>query len=187
LEEAVSSVKNIEKINSQSSKGNSIVTLEFKYGTDMAKAENDIRKNLDYIRDYLPQDASSPIVFVFDPSMMPISYFSVSSQYLGPAELRKLAEDKIEPLLERVEGVASVQTMGGQQRQINVDINPVLLASYNLSPQDVLQAIQFGSGLQPSGTVQTRIKNYNLRVLSEYTNVDQIKKTILTYKNGLPV
>ena len=187
IEEAVSSVKNIEKINSQSSKGNSIVTLEFKYGTDMAKAENDIRKNLDYIRDYLPQDASSPIVFVFDPSMMPISYFSVSSQYLGPAELRRLAEEKIEPLLERIDGVASVQTMGGQQRQINVEINPVLLASYNLSPQDVLQAIQFGSALQPSGTIQTRMKNYNLRVLSEYSNINQIKKTILTYKNGLPV
>jgi len=67
VEEAVSSVKNIEKVSSQSSKGNSIVTLEFKYGTDMDKAENDIRKNLDYIRDYLPADATEPLVFVFDP------------------------------------------------------------------------------------------------------------------------
>ncbi len=187
IEEAVSSVKNIEKVSSQSSKGNSIVTLEFKYGTDMDKAENDIRKNLDYIRDYLPADASEPIVFVFDPSMMPISYFSISSQYLGPAEIRRIAEEKIEPLLERIEGVASVQTMGGQQRQINVDINPVLLASYNLSPNDVTQAIQYGSGLQPSGTIQTPGKNYNLRVLSEYASLDQIKKTILTYKKGVPV
>ncbi|HAB53817.1 MAG TPA: AcrB/AcrD/AcrF family protein, partial [Ignavibacteriales bacterium] len=129
VEEAVSSVKNIEKVNSQSYKGSSVVTLEFKYGTDMDKAENDIRKNLDYIRDYLPADATEPLVFVFDPSMMPISYFSISSPYLGPAEIRRLTEDKIEPLLERVDGVASVQTMGGQQRQINVNINPVLLAS----------------------------------------------------------
>ncbi|MCX8010398.1 MAG: efflux RND transporter permease subunit, partial [Ignavibacteria bacterium] len=187
IEEAVSSVKNIKKVSSQSSRGNSIVFLEFNYGTDMSKAENDIRKNLDYIKDYLPNDASSPIVFVFDPSMMPISYFNLSSSYLGPAELRRLAEEKIEPLLERIDGVASVQTMGGQQRQINVDINPVLLASYNLSPNDVVQAIQFGSGLQPSGTVQTSGRNYNLRVFSEYTSLHQIKKTILTYKNGVPV
>ncbi|MBN1398384.1 MAG: efflux RND transporter permease subunit [Bacteroidetes bacterium] len=187
IEEAVSSVKGIEKVSSQSSKGNSIVTLEFSYGTDMDKAENDIRKNLDYIRDYLPADATKPIVFVFDPSMMPIAYFSISSQYLGPAEIRRLTEDKIEPLLERIDGVASVQTMGGQQRQINVDINPVLLASYDLSPSDVIQAIQYGSGLQPSGTIQTPGKNYNLRVLSEYASLDQIKKTILTYRKGLPV
>ncbi|MEJ5351881.1 MAG: efflux RND transporter permease subunit [Melioribacteraceae bacterium] len=187
IEEAVSSVKNIEKVTSQSFKGSSIVTLEFKYGTDMEQAENDIRKNLDYIRDYLPADASEPIVFVFDPSMMPISYISISSPYLGPAELRKLSEEKIEPLLERVEGVASVQTQGGLQRQINVNINPVLLASYDLSPNDVSQAIQYGSGLLPSGTIETTSKSYNLRVFSEYTSLDQIRNTILTYKNGVPV
>jgi HAE1 family hydrophobic/amphiphilic exporter-1 len=126
-------------------------------------------------------------VFIFDPSMMPIMYYIISSPYLGPAEIRRLTEDKIEPLLERVDGVASVQTMGGSQRQVNVNINPVLLASYNLSPNDVLQAIQYGSGLQPSGTIRTKGKNYNLRVLSEYASLEQIKKTILTYKKGLPV
>jgi HAE1 family hydrophobic/amphiphilic exporter-1 len=187
VEEAVSSVKNIEKVSSQSSKGNSVVMLEFKYGTDMDKAENDIRKNLDYIRDNLPSDAREPIVFIFDPSMMPVGYYNISSPYLGPAELRKLAEDKIEPLLERVDGVASVQTMGGPQRQINVDLNPVLLSSYNLSPNDIVQTIQAGSGLQPAGSIQTLGKNYNLRVLSEYLSLDQIKKTIITYKNEVPV
>lgn len=187
IEETVSSVKNIDKVSSQSLKGSSVVMLEFKYGTDMDVAENDIRKNLDYIRDYLPQDATEPVVFVFDPSMMPIGYYSISSPYLGPAEIRKLTEDKIEPLLERVDGVASVQVMGGQQRQINVNINPVLLASYDLSPNDVLMTIQQGSGLQPAGAIQTAGKNYNLRVLSEYLSVDQLKKTIVTYKNGLPV
>lgn len=187
IEEAVSSVKNIEKVSSQSSKGTSMVMLEFKYGTDMNIAENDIRKNLDFIRDFLPADATEPLVFVFDPSMMPISYLTISSPYLGPAELRKLSEEKIEPLLERVNGVASVQTMGGQQRQINVNINPVLLASYNLSPNDVLQTVQFGSGLQPAGTIETTSKIYNLRVMSEYSSLDQIKNTIITYRNGIPV
>jgi len=187
IEEAVSSVKNIEKVSSQSSKGASIVTLEFKYGTDMNVAENDIRKNLDMIRDYLPDDATEPIVFVFDPSMMPIGYYSISSPYLGPAELRRLSEETIEPLLERIEGVASVSTMGGQQRQINVDINPVLLSSYDLSPNDVYQTIQTGSGLQPAGTIETSNKNYNLRVLSEYLSVEQIKNTIITFKSGIPI
>lgn len=187
IEESVSSVKNIEKVTSQSFKGSSVVMLEFKYGTDMDIAENDIRKNLDFIRDFLPTDATEPLVFVFDPSMMPISYMTISSPYLGPAELRKLSEEKIEPLLERVDGVASVQSMGGQQRQINVNINPVLLASYDLSPNDVLQSVQFGSGLQPSGTIETTVKNYNLRVLSEYSSLNQIKNSIITYKNGIPV
>lgn len=187
IEEAVSSVKNIEKVSSQSMRGVSIITLEFKYGTEMNQAEIDIRKNIDLIRDFLPQDASEPLVFVFDPSMSPILFLNLSSQYLGPAELRRLAEDKIEPLVERVEGVASVQTMGGLQRQINVRLNPTLLASYNLSPNDVATAIQIGSGLIPAGSIETVDKSYNLRVFSEYRTLAQIENTIVTLKGNVPV
>lgn len=187
LEESVSAVKNIEKVNSQSFKGASIVTLEFKYGTDMNQAEIDIRKNIDYIRDILPQDAGEPLVFVFDPSMMPILFLNLSSDYLGSAELRRLAEETIEPLLERVEGVASVQTQGGLQRQINVNINPTLLASYGLSPDNVASAIQLGSGLLPAGTIETKEKSYNLRVFSEYRTIEQIENTIVTMKGNRPI
>jgi HAE1 family hydrophobic/amphiphilic exporter-1 len=184
LEESVSAVKNVEKVTSQSYKGNSIITLEFEYGTDMDQAEIDVRNNIDMMRDYLPDDASSPIVFAFDPSLQPIQFITVSSPYLGPAELRQLSEDKIEPLLERVEGVASVETSGGLERQVNVYMNPVLLASYKLSPDDVAMAIQTGSGLLPAGTINTETKSYNLRVFSEYRNVDQIANTVVR-QNGI--
>jgi len=187
LEEAVSSVKNIEKVSSQSFKGASIITLEFKFGSDMNQAEIDISRNIDLIRDFLPPDASEPLVFVFDPSMSPIVFLNLSSQYLGPAELRRLSEEKIEPLLERVDGVAAVQTQGGLKRQINVNLNPTLLASYNLSPNDVANVIQFGSGLQPAGTIETTEKSYSLRVFSEYRTLDQIENTIITLKGNVPV
>ncbi|MCF8241859.1 MAG: efflux RND transporter permease subunit [Melioribacteraceae bacterium] len=182
LEESVSSVKNIEKVSSQSFKGASIITCEFKFGTDMDQAELDLRKNIDLIREFLPDDASEPLVFVFDPSMSPILFMNLSSQYLGPAELRRLSEDKIEPLLERVEGVASVQTQGGLKRQINVNLNPTLLAAYSLSPDDVAAAIGMGSGLLPAGTIETESKNFNLRVFSEYSKIDQIMNTVVTVK-----
>lgn len=182
IEEGVSSVKNIEKVNSQSFKGASIITLEFKYGTDMDKAESDVRNNIDFIRDFLPEDASEPLVFVFDPSMSPIMFLNLSSPYLGPAEIRRLADEKIEPLLERVEGVASVQTQGGLQRQINVNMNPTKLASYNLSPSEVANAIRTGAGLQPAGNIETLNKSYNLRVFSEYHKLDQIRNAIVTMK-----
>jgi hydrophobic/amphiphilic exporter-1 (mainly G- bacteria), HAE1 family len=187
LESAVSSVKNIEKVNSQSFTGGSILTLEFKYGTDMNQAENDIRNNIDFIRDFLPNDASDPLVFVFDPSMTPIIFMSLSSPYLGPSELRRLAEDRIEPLLERVDGVASVQTQGGLSRQINVNLQPASLAAYNLSPSEVAQAIQMSSSLQPGGTVETSNRAYNLKILSEFTSLDQIRNSIITMRGNQPV
>lgn len=187
LEEAISSVKNIKKVSSQSFTGTSIIILEFKYGTDMNQAEVDIRKNIDFVRDYMPKEASDPLVFVFDPSMSPIMFLSLSSQYLGQSELRKLSEDRIEPMLERISGVASVATVGGLQRQINVYMNPTLLSSFNISPSEVAFALQSGRGIQPGGSLKTDEKTYQLSLLSEYTDLDQIKKTTVGIRNGKPV
>ena len=183
----MSSVKNIEQVNSQSFQGASIITLEFKYGTDMDQADADMRKNIDFIRDYLPQDADEPITFIFDPSLQPIIFLTLSSPYLGPAELRRLSEEVIEPMIERVDGVASVQTQGGLQRQINVNLNPVLLASYGISPTDVNYAIQTGGGIQPGGTIETHTKAFSLRIFSEYRSLDQIGNTIITMRGSQPV
>jgi len=187
LEEAISSVKNIEKVNSQSFTGGSIITLEFKYGTDMNQAEIDIRKNIDFVQDMLPDEATDPLVFVFDPSMSPIMFLSLSSQYLGQSELRNLAEDRIEPMLERISGVASVATMGGLERQINVYMDPTQLSAFNISPSEVSLALQTGRGIQPGGSLKTDEKTFQLTLMSEYTTLDQIKKTTVALRNGKPI
>jgi HAE1 family hydrophobic/amphiphilic exporter-1 len=179
IEEAVSATENIKKITSNSTNGNSMVMLEFVYGTNMDKAETDVRNALDMIRDYLPSDAEEPFVLALNPSMMPIMMLSMNSKDLGPAELRKLGEDRVEPLLERVKGVASVEIAGGFERQINVKLNPVLLASHSLSPQDVATAIQSSAGLVSSGNIKTFTKEYNLRIYSEYRSLEQIRNVVV--------
>lgn len=179
IEEAVSATENIEKVSSRSSNGQSMVMLEFAWGTDMNEAETDVRNNLDLIRDYLPDDANQPIVIALNPSMMPIMMLSMNSKELGPAEIRRLGEDKVEPLLERVKGVASVTVSGGFQRQINIKIDPVLLASHSLSAQNIAQSIQSSAGLVSSGNIKTTTKEYNLRVYSEYSSLDQIRNIIV--------
>jgi len=179
IEEAVSATENIKKITSSSSNSKSMVMLEFVYGTDMDKAEADVRNALDMIRDYLPSDAEEPFVLALNPSMMPIMMLSMNSKDLGPAELRKLGEDRVEPLLERVDGVASIEIAGGFERQINVKLNPVLLASHSLSPQDVATAIQTSAGLVSSGNIKTFTKEYNLRIYSEYRSLEQIRNIVI--------
>ena len=187
LEETLARVKNVKRVSSQSYKGASIVTVEFNYGTDMKKAEQDMRTAIDLVRDFLPNEASAPLVFVFDPSMTPIMFINLSSEYLGSAELRKLAEQKIEPLLERVDGVAAVQTQGGLKRQINVHLNPILMAQYGLSADKIAQAISFGGGLLPGGTIETNVSTYNLRIFSEYRSLEQIENTIVAQSGGQPI
>ena len=183
IEEAVSATENVQKISSRSSNGQSMVILEFDWGSDMDKAESDVRNSLDMVRDYLPTDAAEPIVIALNPSMMPIMMMSMNSKDLSPAELRQLGDDKVEPLLERVKGVASVTIQGGSQRQINVKLNPVLLASHDLSPQAIAMAIQSSAGLVSSGNIKTNTKEYNLRIYSEYRSLQQIQN--ITVKPGV--
>lgn len=187
LEEAISSVKNIEKVSSQSFTGGSIILLEFKFGTDMNQAEADIRKNIDFIRDFLPGEATDPLVFVFDPSLQPIMFLSISSPYLGQSELRNLAVQRIEPMFERISGVASVSTMGGLERQINVYMDPTLLSAFNISPREVALALQTGRGIQSGGSLKTDEKTYQLTLLSEYTSLDHINKTTVAIRAGKPI
>ncbi|MFP4417999.1 MAG: efflux RND transporter permease subunit [Chitinispirillaceae bacterium] len=182
IEEAVSATENIREVSSQSSNGRSMVVLEFGWGADMDQAEADVRNGLDMVRDYLPGDADEPIVIALNPSMMPIMMLSMNSRDFGPAELRRLGEDKVEPLLERVEGIASVTIQGGFERRINVKLDPVLLASHNLSPQTIAQSIQGSAGLVSSGNIKTAAKEYNLRIYSEYRSLQQISN--ITVKPG---
>lgn len=187
IEEGVTATKNVKKVTSQTTEGTCLTLLEFDWGTDIDKAEADVRKRVDLIRDFLPDDASQPITFAFDPSMMPIMFMLLNSPIHGPAELRNMSEHTIEPLLERVEGVAGAETQGGLERQINIRLNPVLLAAHKISAQNVLNAIRMQGGLFPAGKIATETTNFNLRIMSEYTSIEQIGDVIITYENGHPL
>jgi len=78
VEEAVASVENIKHIRSQSKLGASLVLAEFDWGIDLDKSEKDIRNNIDFIREYLPDEATEPLIVAFDPQKMPILFMSVS-------------------------------------------------------------------------------------------------------------
>lgn len=187
LEESVVSVENVDQINSFSSTGSSVIILKFDWGTDMDQAEIDVRKNIDMIRDYLPEDASDPMTFAFDPSMMPIMMLAVSSDRLGMAELRDLIEKQIEPNIERISGVASVSTSGGLKRQIKVLVNPKQLAAYGISIQTIQQTLGMENLQIPGGIIDDEQKEYSVKTYGEYTSVDQIQNTVIGNKDGLPI
>ena len=85
IESAVATVTNIKNLSSSSSTGNSLVMVEFNWGTDMDMATLDMREKIDLIEGYLPDGASKPIIVQFDPSMLPIMQLGVSSGQIWPA------------------------------------------------------------------------------------------------------
>ena len=184
IEEAVAPVQNVKKITSTSAQGLSLVMLEFDWGTNMDQAEIDVRNNLEFIKDLLPDDVSKPMVFAFDPSSQPILYLAVESDLHGQAELRRISELDIEPRLERIPGVASAFTMGGMRREIKILADPGKMRAHNVSIQQVIAALQLNNLQLPSGWIDNVQQEFTIQTAGEYTSIDQIENTTVAMMNG---
>ena len=184
IEEATASVENIKTVRSTSQQGLSLVLLEFNWGTDMNQAEIDVRNSLEFIRDYMPEDASEPMVFAFDVSAQPVLYLTLSSPSLSQAELRYIGEHDLEPRLERISGVASVSTMGGRKREIKIYADPMRMRAHNIALQQITGALQAANLQIPSGMVENENLEFSVNTVGQFTSVDQIANTAVATYNG---
>ncbi len=181
LEGTLSNVSNIENITSTSSKGNSMVQLEFSYGTNMAEAANSVRDNLELAKRMLPDEAETPMIFKFDPSMIPIMGLTLSGPRT-PAELRRIAEDIVQPRIEQVEGVALTSLSGGRERAIRVEVSQNRLAAYDLTLTQVANMLR-GQNVQISaGSITEGPKNYLVQTSGRYDSIEAIRNTVVAYK-----
>jgi HAE1 family hydrophobic/amphiphilic exporter-1 len=187
IEETVSSVENVKKVSSTSTQGLSLVTLEFEWGTDMNQAEIDVRNNLEYIRDVMPNDISQPMVFAFDVSSQPILYLAVTSEIHGQAELRRISERDIEPRIERIPGVASSFTTGGMRREIKVLADPGRMRAHNVSINQLVTALQANNLQLPSGWIDNDRQEFTLQTAGEFSSIEQIENTNISFGGQPPV
>lgn len=184
VEEVVASVENVKHIYSTSFQGLSMVMLEFDWGTDMDQAEFDVRNSLELIRDYLPDEASDPMVFAFDPSMQPVIYLALESQIHGEAELRRIAEQDLEPRLERIPGVAAAFTVGGIRREIKVLVDPAKLRAHHIPIEQVSRALQMNNLQLPAGYIDNESLEFTLQAAGEFTTLEQIENTNIATIQG---
>ncbi|GHV80719.1 hypothetical protein AGMMS49944_25100 [Spirochaetia bacterium] len=183
LESALSSVSALKKLTSTSSKGSSMIMLEFNYGTDLADAANSIRDALERVRRYLPEGAVSPMIFKLDPSMMPIMGLQVTGNR-SPEELRQIAEDTIIPRIEQTPGVASASVNGGREKVIRVEVAQNRLEAYGLTVTQIQQMLAGNNAQISAGSITEGGMNYILTTMGEYTSLEQIKNTVISYKGG---
>ena len=187
IEEAVGSISGVRRVRSVSNQGASVVKLSFNWGTDLYTAESDVRKELDFVRRTIPDDAEQPIVFSYDPNQEPIIVLTLTSNTKSPRELRTIAKQDLEQRLERIPGVASSETSGGYERQINIDISNEQMRSYNLSISTIANKLRQENIQVPAGELVEGRTIYSLRTIGEFKNVDQIRNTIIAVRDGEPL
>jgi len=186
IEQAVSAVAGLERVDSTSSEGNANVRLNFAWGTDLSEAADEVRTRLDRVRGRLPEDADPPTVFKFDSTSMPIMGIGVEGDF-DPVTLREIAQNDLSPRLERVAGVAAVTINGGLRRQIRVDLSREKITALNLSPERVIQILRTENQNIPLGEVNDADRTLLLRSPGQFTNIDEIRNIVVMARNGVPV
>ncbi len=186
IEDVLSTVSGVDEVISVSKEGLSSVTLRFKWGENIDESVNDVREKLDLIREGLPDEAESPIIFKFDLDMYPILIVAVTARESYP-DLQDIVDKKIVDPLRRVRGVASATARGGYERQIRVDIDSDKLAAYNLSTTQIQSVLAAQNISAPGGNIRMGYKDYLVRTPEEFSSPDEIADVIIAQRNGMPV
>ncbi|AEJ18360.1 efflux RND transporter permease subunit [Gracilinema caldarium] len=183
LEGTLSNVSSLEKLTSSSSKGSSMIMLEFTYGTDMADAANSVRDNLELVKRFLPEGSDTPLIFKFDPSMIPIMGLMVTGNRT-PEELREISENTILPRIEQVPGVAMGAVSGGREKIIKVEIPQNRLEAYGLTITQIKNMLSSQNIAVSAGSILDNGLSYLLTSAGEYRTLDEIRSTVISYKGG---
>ncbi len=186
IEEAVAAVEGVEEVSSTSKYGVSVVNVKFSWGTDLDMRELDVRKSIGFIEGYLPNDANDPLIFAFDPSMQPILFLGVRGPY-DQRELREIVERQIEPLVERVPGVASAVAMGGLKREIRVTVLPERLQAYEIPVLQVVQALRASNLTVPGGAILQGGREFPVETMGHFESVEDVGLVVVGVAGMVPV
>ena len=186
IEDAISSLENIKKIDSKSYESLSIVSITLTSNANVDNSMNDAQRKINAVLSDLPDDADPPSMTKFSLSDLPIITLGANGK-MDEAEFYDLIDKKIAPVLSRVQGVAQVNIIGGQEREIQVNLDATKLQGYGLSIPQVQQIILTSNLDFPTGNIQTREQKILIRLAGKYKNVDELRNLVVSSQNGIQV
>jgi HAE1 family hydrophobic/amphiphilic exporter-1 len=187
LEEALNTVQGIKEISSTSMQGSSLVRLMFHLGVDVMEAQQDVISKVARIRRALPPAIDEPVVQRFDPNESPIMGVAVYSGERPIREITDLAEEVIATRLEAIPGVGGVNLVGGNRRQIRVQLDPDAMRAYGVSPAQVTAALQRENQEVPAGRVQRGSQEQLVRVTGRIVDPSAFGDIAVAVRGGTAV
>lgn len=182
LEGAVAGLSGLDTLQSTSSENMAMLVIRFTNDTDMDQAMTDLRDKVAQVKSQLPDDASDPTVMSIDIDSMPV--VSVALRGNDLASLQSIAEDEIQPALERLDGVASVDISGGYEQEIAVHTDASRLKGYDLTISSIGQQLGADNIAIPGGDLDNGSQTLAVRTDGEYSSIDDIKNALISLPAG---
>lgn len=176
VEEAVRKVPGVRKVRSTTSRGSAEISVNFDWGRDMASSALQINAAIAQVQ--LPT-GTQVMTRLMDPTVFPITAYSLTSETLSPIQLRDLAQYQIRPLLSGIDGVKQIQVQGGATEEYRVTVDPKRLWALNLSLDDVVKTLTNANVITAVGKLEDHYKLFLAISDSRIKNLQQIRQTVL--------
>jgi HAE1 family hydrophobic/amphiphilic exporter-1 len=183
IEDEVSTVSNVKSIRSTSMENVSIIVVEFIVGTNVDIASIEVKDKVDAILSALPEDTKQPSVVKFDINALPVMNLSLSAD--SPLnEVFEYADNQVKDRLNRIDGLASVEIVGGLEREIQVNVSKEALVRYRLDINGVASVIGAENKNVPVGRLTQTEGEYTLRVQGEFVSLNDLAATSIATPSG---
>ncbi|PKN01722.1 MAG: hypothetical protein CVU77_04235 [Elusimicrobia bacterium HGW-Elusimicrobia-1] len=186
VESMLGIVQGLKEIRSNSVENMSIVRLMFDWGTNLDEVANDVRTRLEFAKRFLPSEAGTPVLLKFDLSQAPVMFLTASADE-NYGRLNEILNDEVAEPLKRVSGIGNVFVIGGEERQIRVDVSRRRLEAYNIGLSQITQALAAHNLTLPAGDINVGGQAFFLRLPAEFKTVREVGDTLVGFHQGRPV
>jgi len=179
IEKALQSIPQVYEIRSTASEGQAQIVIIFNFKKNMSEASDEVRNAIALVRYKLPVEMREPILQHFDPSDQPIVQIALSSTTQTHAEISRLAEDTLADRFRAIDGVATVNVNGSLQRELSVLLHAQKLREYNVSVNDVVNALRAQNTTAPVGRVKGELDEQSIRLVGRIESPKEFEDIVL--------
>ena len=175
IEDAVSTISQIKRIESYNLDGVGITFIEFELSKNVDVANQEVKDKVDRIKNDLPDDADDPIIQKIDIKAKPIMDLVLSGDNVDPRTLYHIADNELRDRFSQINGVADVKITGGREREIRVVLDNKVVYQNLISLPQLLQILASQNIDLPSGTFKLQNQEYTVRVKGKFKSVQELK------------
>jgi HAE1 family hydrophobic/amphiphilic exporter-1 len=183
LEDALSSLENVKSMQTTSQEGLSSITIELESSADANLAVQDAQRKINAMAAELPTGVKSPSINKFSSDEMPVIKLGVTAK-IAPTKLYLLTDNQIKSQLSKLKGVGQVSLVGGNEREIKININKNKLNAYKITISQVYQAIYNANIEMPTGKIESNVKQYTVRLLGKINSLDEFRNITVSRTNS---
>ncbi len=184
LEESLAGIEGVDYISSISREEASQITVNFMLDRDADAAAADVRDRVSRVRGDLPDEINEPVIQKVEADAQPIIYLAFSSDQHSALEITDFADRYVKDQLQTLTGVAEVRIFGEREYSMRLWIDPLRMAAYDLTPQDVENALRRQNVEVPAGRIESRMREFTVLSETDLRTPQQFNDLVIKQADG---